>query len=195
DLVATQEEEEAARAGLKRGTAAEQRRADARAIREEIIRSVPVLLDKPENGWLKEEWWFYATIGEAYFGLGVYEPNHYANAIDWRVTGPASAGLTRRVGSTSTGALDIPEWEYESTARQLARLARLQGDPNQSEAAFEASPAGQTLARFLQGDHEAVRSAFRGKFGLALSGGGFPASLFHIGLLASLAEHGVPRHL
>src|SRR5262249_51885026 len=37
--------------------------------------------------------------------------------------------------------------------------------------------------------------AFRGKFGLALSGGGFRASLFHIGVLASLAEHGVLGHV
>jgi predicted acylesterase/phospholipase RssA len=194
DLLARQEEAEAARAGMT-APAAQQRRASARLIREEIIRSVPVLLDMPDNGWLKEEWWFYATIGEAYFGLGVYEPKHYENAIDWLVERPKQAGLERRVGATSTGALDIPEWEYESTARQLARLALLQGAPDLSESDFEASPAGQALARFLQGDHEAVRSAFRGKFGLALSGGGFRASLFHIGVLASLAEHGVLGHV
>ena len=34
----------------------------------------------------------------------------------------------------------------------------------------------------------AVKSAFRGRIGLALSGGGFRASLFHIGVLAQLAE-------
>jgi predicted acylesterase/phospholipase RssA len=194
DLLAKQEEEEAARAGMQ-APAAQQRRASARLIREEIIRSVPALLDKPDNGWLREEWWFYATVGEAYFGLGAQEPKHYANAVDWLVTRPTAARLERRGGAEATGALDIPEWEYESTARQLARLALLQGAPDQSEAEFEASPAGQALARFLQDDHEAVRSAFRGKFGLALSGGGFRASLFHIGVLASLAEHGVLGHV
>jgi predicted acylesterase/phospholipase RssA len=194
DLLARQEEEEAARAGM-RAPAAQQRRRGAQLIREEIIRSVPALLDDPANASLKEEWWFYATVGEAYFGLGAVEPKHYGNAIDWLVTRPAAAGLERRVGATSTGALDVPEWEYESTARQLARLALLQGSPDASEADFEASQAGRALTVILQDDHEAVRSAFRGKFGLALSGGGFRASLFHIGVLASLAEHGVLPHV
>ena len=40
-----------------------------------------------------------------------------------------------------------------------------------------------------------MRSAFRGKFGLGLSGGGFRASLFHIGVLARLAELDVLRHV
>lgn len=34
-----------------------------------------------------------------------------------------------------------------------------------------------------------------GKVGLALSGGGFRASFFHIGVLANLADHGILRHV
>ena len=40
-----------------------------------------------------------------------------------------------------------------------------------------------------------VRSASVGKIGLALSGGGFRAALYHIGVLASLAELDVLRHV
>src|SRR5690625_2578734 len=34
-----------------------------------------------------------------------------------------------------------------------------------------------------------------GKVGLALSGGGFRASFFHLGVLANLADHGILRHV
>ena len=47
-------------------------------------------------------------------------------------------------------------------------------------------PAWKVLAGFLGNDLAGVRSAFIGKVGLALSGGGFRASLFHIGVLAGL---------
>jgi predicted acylesterase/phospholipase RssA len=194
DVLARLEEESAASAGMVSESAGQRRRA-ARLIREEITRSVPSLLQDPDYGWLAEHWWFYATVGEAYFGLGAVDPASYDNAVEWLVALPARAGLERRAGSTSSGALDIPEWEFESTARQLARLATLQGAPGMSEEAFEKSQAGLALAAILRGDQEAVRSAFRGKFGLALSGGGFRASLFHIGVLASLAERDVLRHV
>ncbi len=196
DLLASQEEEEASRAGTH-SEAARRRRASAQAIRQEILRSVPPLLDVIDNkgvrphAWLQEEWWFYATIAEAYFGLGHLDPQNFAHAVDWLVTRPERAGLERRLGAVPRGGFDVPEWEYESTARQLARLAMLQGTPDQSVDDFQTSPAGQALKAILRNDDEAVRSACRGKFGVALSGGGFRAALFHIGVLASLAEHGV----
>lgn len=189
DLLARQEEEEARRAGMT-SEAAEGRRRYARLIREEIVRSVPGVHEQ-----FAHEWWFYATIGEAFFGLGRHDAANYAKAGEWLVQKPAAAGLERSIGASTTGALDIPEWQFESTARQLARLALLQGPPELSEAAFMASDAGLTLADILTNDREAVLSSFRGKVGLALSGGGFRAALFHVGVLASLAEHGVLPHV
>src|SRR5205807_10424776 len=44
------------------------------------------------------------------------------------------------------------------------------------------------LEEFLGGSFAAVTSVLQGKIGLALSGGGFRASLYHIGVLARLAE-------
>ena len=40
-----------------------------------------------------------------------------------------------------------------------------------------------------------VGSVFRGKLGIGLSGGGFRASLFHIGFFARLAELDLLRHV
>ena len=76
DVLARQDEESAARAGMESGRPLSVATRPG-LIREEIIRSVPPLLDDPENAWLREEWWFYATVGEAYFGLGEYDPLNY----------------------------------------------------------------------------------------------------------------------
>jgi predicted acylesterase/phospholipase RssA len=45
----------------------------------------------------------------------------------------------------------------------------------------------------LPGAHEAIRGMMIGKVGLALSGGGFRASFYHLGVLACLAERDVLR--
>lgn len=168
DLLAHQEEREASEAGLPSETAPA-RRAEARRIREEIIEKVSPLVDRSETDWLQGKWWFYATVAEAHFGLGRYD-----EAVAWLERGRAEAAPS--------------EWEYESAARQLASLAHLQSDVETSPADLENTAAWQALERFLGDDTAAVRSAFTGKIGLGLSGGGFRASLFHIGFLAKLAE-------
>lgn len=196
DMLAAQEDEEAARAGVSSSTA-DERRAQAQLIREELARSVPPLREQAGNEWLADEWWYYATVGEVLFGLGRYE-----DAARWLTEEPEKAGLRVGFDIKSSAGLDVPEWEYESTARQLARLARLQygasgGDePGRiSEEEFEKTEAAAALKKLLRGDDRAVRSSFRGKFGLGLSGGGFRASLYHIGVLARLAELDVLRHV
>ena len=194
DVMAGLEAESATRAGIT-SRAAEERRESAKLIREELVRSVPKVAEMPNFEFLKEQWWFYATVGEAFFGLGPYDAANYEKAVEWLVDLPGKAGLERRAAGEPIGALDVPEWEFESTARQLADLALLQLGAGIDEAAFEASPAGQALGRILQNDQQAVRSAFRGRIGLALSGGGFRAALFHIGVLACLAERGVLGHV
>jgi predicted acylesterase/phospholipase RssA len=176
DLLAYQEIEEAKKAN-KSSETAEKRRADARRIREDIIRVVPGLIERPENKWLLDKWWYYSTIGEAFFGLG-----RYREAVEWMV-------------DKKPATLNVPEWEYESTVRQLATLARLQRNDVASEAEFEKTEAWAALKKFLGNDVAAVRSAFTGKIGLGLSGGGFRASLFHIGVLARLAELDVLRRV
>ncbi|HMA96361.1 MAG TPA: tetratricopeptide repeat-containing protein, partial [Polyangiaceae bacterium] len=170
----------------------------ARLIREDLTRALPALEERAEYSWLRDEWWYYATVAEAYFGL-----HRYAEAAEWLIDRPQAAGLRVALENRSSVGLRVPSWQYESTARQLAHLARIQnlgaspqGESDKiSEATFEQSEAAQLLREFLGGDRKAVLSAFRGKFGLALSGGGFRASLFHIGVLARLAEIGLLRHV
>lgn len=183
DLLACQEEDEAREAGVEASSAAE-RRARARAIRQDIIDNVSPLI---KQEWLQGAWWFYTTIAEAYFGLGVYDEENYRLAVKWLKDGAAAARPTG--------------WEFESTARQLATLARLQSraKPTEKLADVTDSPAWKALEDFLSGEGRrgaaGVRSAFVGKIGLGLSGGGFRASLYHIGVLARLAELDLLRHV
>nr|MBA3242005.1 patatin-like phospholipase family protein [Acidobacteriota bacterium] len=157
---------------------AEGLRATARKVRQEIVKDVPPMGQNSDGlpSWLVDEWFFYSTVGEAHFGLGEFD-----EAIEWLVEKPKA----RQVRP--------PDWEFETTARQLANLVRVQSEGDD----FTPTPAWEAFKRFLAespwgkgGDvsSEAVRQLPEGKVGLALSGGGFRSSLFHIGVLARLAE-------
>ena len=58
-----------------------------------------------------------------------------------------------------------------------------------------AKAASATIALLVGDNRHALDAMSSGKMGLALSGGGFRASLFHIGVLARLAELDVLRHV
>ena len=174
DLLAQQEEEEAKKAGMPPAQA-RQRRGKANEIREEIIKQVPPLLKREDTNWLQGKWWFYTTVAEAYFGLGDYE-----NAIE-------TLKDAKRLN------VAVAPWERESTARQLAALARIPGLEDKQANADRTQRALAALATFFEPSE--VQSAYEGKIGLGLSGGGFRASLFHIGVLARLAELDVLRRV
>jgi predicted acylesterase/phospholipase RssA len=144
--------------------AAELRRQRAKEIRHEIASKLSSFRTDPKNDWLKKEWWFWTTLGEAYFGIDAF----------------AEAG---KFLSEANRLPNVPDWERESTARQLATLLLLKRkiSPETADA------AQKCLFEFLGNDY-ALTSVIRGKIGLALSGGGFRASLYHIGVLAKLAE-------
>jgi Patatin-like phospholipase len=89
---------------------------------------------------------------------------------------------------------NVPDWEFHSTAAQLATLHQLQQSGSPTAPDPTGSEAALVLKEFL-GSDAALTSAFVGKIGLALSGGGFRASLFHIGVLARLAELDLLRHV
>ena len=111
--------------------------------------------------------WADATLGEAHFGLAQFDE--------------AREHLAR------TGAATQEIWRRESTAMQIAALAHLRG--------FDPSDAAGALGALVGDRVGAIHRATIGKVGLALSGGGFRASLFHIGVLARLAESNVLRHV
>ena len=178
DLIADQEEEEAKQANVVLDGAVT-RRNRAREIRAEIAaRLEKIAMEDPP---LTQKWWFPATIAEAYFGL-----QRYDQARDW-------LKMAAKLG-------DTVEWERESTIRQLAQLARLLEKRAPGPAAGRESEARKTLRESLVemygNEHvaeAACQSAFTGRVGLALSGGGFRAALYHIGVLAKLAEMDVLR--
>ena len=89
-------------------------------------------------------WWVLVTIGEAYFGLGEYD-----EALAWLQKANALA--------------DVPDWERESTARQLASLLRLR-TVRRPEFETERPIAEGVLKDFL-GDEVAAASVLTGKIG------------------------------
>lgn len=133
--------------------------------------------------------WVYATLAEAYFGIG-----DYAGAVffykKYRETG-------------------LDEWQTRTTAEQLMRLAEVQSKLGEWLGDHPELPGFRKIAILAAAreclnalypnikapDDQTLAVGFRGKVGLALSGGGFRAALFHIGVLARLAELDVLRHV
>ena len=73
-------------------------------------------------------------------------------------------------------------------AEQLAQLAYLR-----EERPLEHPAIRTFFETLLPGASDAIRSVTIGKVGLALSGGGFRASFYHLGVLACLAERDILR--
>jgi predicted acylesterase/phospholipase RssA len=79
----------------------------------------------------------------------------------------------------------------QTTFLQWVNIARQQGIelPKDDQPQAEWHEAWRTLSELL-GEHDTrnALTCYRGKVGLALSGGGFRASFFHLGVMARLAE-------
>jgi predicted acylesterase/phospholipase RssA len=149
------------------------RRQRARALRQRIVDEL-----KP-----RDDWWNVATRAEALFGLGCNEDGRYDKDHDNKTNYDKAAALLNAFA-------DRPEpWKLRVTALQLAQLATLQQAPLDDPAIRAVWKA------LLPGSADAVRLVSLGKVGLALSGGGFRASFFHLGVLAFLAERNILRHV
>jgi len=161
-----------ARTGAKRASTepveAAKLEAEATALRQAVAEQLnDIERNQPT---LRDQYWFAVTRAEIAFGL-----RHYEEA-DGRL---AHASRLRP-----------SEWELQTTFRQLVVLARLQGCGLPPEGTDAASwhPAWRALAALLGTGTERALSCYRGKVGLALSGGGFRASFYHLGVMARLAE-------
>lgn len=151
---------------------AEARRAQARQIRREVVASLETALAaRPEP-----DYWFAASYAETLFGLG-----EYGQAGEWLARAAALP--------------EVSDWQKQSTFRQLVSLARQQEIPVPAEGSDPAGwhSAWKALERLLGSATASALSCYRGRVGLALSGGGFRASLFHLGVMARLAEMDVLR--
>ena len=124
-----------------------------------------------------KQYWYLVTVAEICFGL-----NEYLEAGDWLA---------------KAAQCDAPEWKLQTTFKQLVSLARLHGHlpPAEGQPMAEWDAPWQALFKLLGNGTETALSCYRGKVGLALSGGGFRASLYHLGVLARLAEMDVLRSI
>lgn len=178
DLLAFRERNSATRTG--RDTAqAQVWEAQAHTLRQDLLERLPGLPEPADtdDGF---RYWADVTLAEVLFGLARYD----------------EAGLRL----AQAAALSPSDWMRQTTARQLAGIARLHRVPPPGQDADTAlwHPAWLAL-RALLGPQSlpsqtlAALDGWRGKVGLALSGGGFRAALFHLGAMARLAECGVLR--
>ena len=175
DLLAARATTIAVRAGTQPQDATEalKLREEACALRKTMTEVIPILAEKDPD--LVGQYWYNVTLAEIYFGDQQYE-----KAGKWL---------------TEARKAKPREWELQTTFKQLVSLARLQGcePPAEGVAVEKWHAAWQALRELMQDDTEPALSCYRGKVGLALSGGGFRASLFHLGVLARLAEMDVLR--
>lgn len=150
---------------------AQRLRDEANALRREILD----FLDR-RAGEDAGNVWALMTRAELHFGLGAYE---------------AAQALLARARE-----LQPEDWKVETHARQLVALAHCQGlRPAPGTPGSREQLAWAALAALLDTDAEAACGLVRGRVGLALSGGGFRASFYHLGVLARLAEVDALRHV
>ena len=118
---------------------------------------------------VSDDWFNVATRAEAMFGLGRYRD------------------ATEALKQVGEGKKPEP-WKLRTTAQQLAHLAHLR-----ERNALGVAEIRTFFETLLPGAADAIRAVIIGKVGLALSGGGFRASFYHLGVLACLAERDVLR--
>lgn len=175
-------------------SAAQGRRERAGEIRDQVLHVLhECAATERDSDWdPTTTWWYHATAAEALLGLHRFDE--------------AATALAQALEAN-----DTPDWEVESTARQISRLMWLhcqaQTDQARDDLEQQFAAALSPFVRKLrpgvvnaETDEQERRQALaiinslrRGKIGLALSGGGFRASLYHLGVLARLAEHDVLR--
>jgi predicted acylesterase/phospholipase RssA len=156
---------------------ARRRYQNAQHIREALVGRLPLL--RSQEAWLADQWWYLVTVAEALLGL-----HRYSDASQWL---------------RDAQAVNVDDWEKQATATQLVELTRLHdrlgtlfpGRLVSVPPAPRAEEVGSPVTAL-----EVVRTAFPGvpvanlglKMGIALSGGGFRASFYHLGVLARLAD-------
>ena len=180
DLLASRAAVLARRAGLDPRESPEVNRLRTRAdeLRRQMLVEIPELIAETQAAatpGIAEPYWLLVTMGEIQFGL-----LNYVEARQW---------LMRARNAPHS------EWQLQTTYRQLLALAELQGVAPLAEMQSRSQwhPAWQAVGELLGEETALAISGSSGKTGLALSGGGFRASLFHLGVLARLAELDVLR--
>jgi predicted acylesterase/phospholipase RssA len=168
-------------------------------IRQKAIESLCGLEDKDKDDWTE------CTLAELYLGIGDYDnfEKHIQNIYSSQPNDnknlqylKESIELTDDQIKTIDKAVQIRAKRAEYvTAEQMVKLHEVLPESIvKDDKRFVTA-----LSKFLQIDEvrtaNFIHSIRIGKVGLALSGGGFRASLFHIGVLERLAELDILRHV
>jgi predicted acylesterase/phospholipase RssA len=167
-------------AGAALAEEAVRRRQHAEDLRRDMRDRIPVFAkaraDADPNADPRGEYWYLVTLAEIHFGLGEYQE--------------AEAFLTQARNAEHPGETLKAKWVGRTTFEQLLGLARMRDidPPDESRPVAEWHPAWRAIYALLGEASRPALSGYRGRVGLALSGGGFRASFFHIGVLARLAD-------
>jgi predicted acylesterase/phospholipase RssA len=190
------------------------RRREATCLREKIRDD---LADYETKDRFKRDFWIEVTLAQAYFGLGDYVETEatlrravtaYADVSEWQIYSTFEQLVKlaqlidtreRRESSRKIHAWKekLKEFLFETDLHQNKR--RELNDTIQEEESRRAqrkTDRHKCLKALFTGKNvpnpgAAFQNLYTGKIGVALSGGGFRASLFHIGVLAKLADLGV----
>lgn len=187
-VLADLEVRQAEQAGFDSPVAADRRKV-AREIWQKIVEEMPPVAvesstplagksEEEEEEELHQRWWAIVTLAEACFGLREYD-----NAYKW-------LKQAKQIQDKEEVVSDI---QLESVIRQFSHLASVLAKQDECGQPAPQHPAWQALQKVFGLSIGALESLHRGKIGLALSGGGLRAALFHIGVLARLAELDVLR--
>lgn len=139
--------------------------------------------------------WLYATLAEAYFGLRLYDQalyciNQYTQNknFNWQLK-----TFTQQLYEIAS---------FQATEKEYGKLYPT--NPFDSEAINEDKQKICLLALDIEHNNgngnsddknQEYKSRKKGKFGIGLSGGGHRSALFHIGVLAGLAEKDMLKDL
>ena len=177
---------------------------EAERIRNEIVKRLTEF-ETTKQFKQNENKWIYPTIAEAYFGLRLYdEAAIYIEKYLKASREPKKSDMAE----SSNEKIERIAWEVRTFRQQLLSISYLQffqKDSFDKNSVIPGLDVGKYIPISDAIDQEKINNClniFRkpgtehpdgiikkdGKLGLALSGGGFRASLFHIGLMAALAE-------
>jgi predicted acylesterase/phospholipase RssA len=143
---------------------------------------------------LRSNEWIYGTLGEAFFGCENYEASQYFFLIfKEKMT---KSGIVKNTEERN-------DWKISISAQQLYNLSTIQTNKVKSSSG---QAMGFSQNQLIDKHREVLKVlidnpsnigdlAFTEKVGLGLSGGGFRAALYHIGVLARLAELDMLRHV
>lgn len=127
-------------------------------------------LDENETPSDYKNYWYYTTLADLNFFMKDYTDQRKNLSLALEV-----------LKEDNKKSLDDHERQKERTFEQIVLNSRIIVDLDTEE-------LKKSLNLFIENDSLDIKSVLKGKVGLALSGGGFRASFFHIGVLARLSE-------